>query len=95
MIKLLKYFFRVFRILIEIAESIKQANERLNFYCIYDNTLDKIATDAAQNLEKQHLINYEENDLNCNSLFDELLMRDDDKTSTPNATLAVSTVKIT
>lgn len=61
----------LWRILVKFAESIKEANERLKFYCIYENTIDKVATDAERELKRKHPVQYAENDLDYNSMFDE------------------------
>lgn len=57
---------------VNIAESIEEANERLNFYCLYNNTMEKVEMDAARNLQRKHPVRYVETHLDYNSLFDEL-----------------------
>lgn len=77
------------RILIKIAESIKEANERLNFYSMYENTMDKNAIDAERELKRKHPVQYAENHLDYNSMFDEQQLKVDNA-STPKSTLMVS-----
>lgn len=72
--------------------SIEEANQRLVFYCTYDNTLDKIQTEAVTALERDHPLDYIENEaLNYNSMFDEQL-KAGYMASTPNSEHAVVSV---
>lgn len=70
-------------ILVNFQGSIEEANERLIFYCMYDNTQDKIKTDEAKAMKRKHPLDYIKNDcIDYNSMFDQQLGVYD--ASTPN-----------
>lgn len=65
-------------------DSIEYANERLIFYSLYENTMDKVRSDEEKAERRLHPVNHIENNmhhLNYNSMFNDV----DLPCSTPNA----------